>query len=126
MGKGLLDKEGNSFERKHQPMGCLLVKPAVQMRKSLANLGADPSVPFRVFDDVRLTTRLSWKKRKKQLQHGRRRRMNGQPPTPLLTKSFLPSIQVQCLPSTSGQSSRRKVRRPEPLQRCTERPCKEC
>jgi len=52
MGKGLLDIEGKSFERKTSTHGMPVGEAGGSFEKSLENLGGDISDPFRVFDDV--------------------------------------------------------------------------
>ena len=53
MGKGLLDNEGNSFERKTSTHGMPVSEAGGSFEKSLINLGADVSDPFQVFEDVK-------------------------------------------------------------------------
>lgn len=53
MGKGLLDNEGNSFERKTSTHGMPVGEAGGSFEKSLINLGGDISDPFKVFDDVK-------------------------------------------------------------------------
>jgi len=53
MGKGLLDKDGNNFERKCSTHGMPVSEAGGSYEKSLANLGADVVNPFRVFDEVK-------------------------------------------------------------------------
>jgi len=53
MGKGLLDNEGNSFERKTSTHGMPVSEAGGSFEKSLINLGGDISDPFKVFDDVK-------------------------------------------------------------------------
>ena len=52
MGKGLLDNDGNSFERKTSTHGMPVSEAGGSFEKSLLNLGGDISDPFKVFDDV--------------------------------------------------------------------------
>jgi transketolase len=76
MGKGLLDKEGNSFERKTSTHGMPVSEAGGSFEKSLINLGGDISDPFRVFDDVKQfytgiladkrEKAADWKKKKKE------------------------------------------------------------
>ncbi len=66
MGKGLLDIEGNSFERKTSTHGMPVSEAGGSFEKSLINLGGDISDPFKVFDDVKqLYTVVLAEKRKK-------------------------------------------------------------
>ncbi len=53
MGKGLLDNEGNSFERKTSTHGMPVSEAGGSFEKSLINLGGDISDPFAVFNDVK-------------------------------------------------------------------------
>jgi transketolase len=53
MGKGLLDNEGKSFERKTSTHGMPVSEAGGSFEKSLANLGGDMADPFRVFDEVK-------------------------------------------------------------------------
>jgi transketolase len=53
MGKGLLDNEGNSFERKTSTHGMPVSEAGGSFEKSLINLGGDISDPFKIFDDVK-------------------------------------------------------------------------
>ncbi len=53
MGKGLLDNEGNSFERKTSTHGMPVSEAGGSFEKSLINLGGDPSDPFQIFEDVK-------------------------------------------------------------------------
>jgi len=53
MGKGLLDKEGNSFERKTSTHGMPVGEAGGSFEKSLLNLGGNTEDPFVVFEDVR-------------------------------------------------------------------------
>ena len=53
MGKGLLDNEGNSFERKTSTHGMPVSEAGGSFEKSLINLGGNISDPFMVFNDVK-------------------------------------------------------------------------
>ena len=53
MGKGLLDNEGKSFERKTSTHGMPVGEAGGSFEKSLINLGGNPADPFVVFDDVK-------------------------------------------------------------------------
>jgi transketolase len=53
MGKGLLDNEGKSFERKTSTHGMPVSEAGGSFEKSLLNLGADVADPFQVFADVK-------------------------------------------------------------------------
>jgi transketolase len=74
MGKGLLDNDGKSFERKTSTHGMPVGEAGGSYEKSLVNLGGDVSDPFIIFDDVKrhydkvlaekTRTSAEWKKRK--------------------------------------------------------------
>ncbi len=76
MGKGLLDNEGNSFERKTSTHGMPVGEAGGSFERSLINLGGDISDPFKVFDDVKLLYKevlaekrekaANWKKKKNE------------------------------------------------------------
>lgn len=53
MGKGLLDNEGNSFERKTSTHGMPVGEAGGSFEKSLINLGGDIGDPFKIFEDVK-------------------------------------------------------------------------
>jgi transketolase len=76
MGKGLLDADGKSFERKTSTHGMPVGEAGGSFEKSLVNLGGNPADPFVVFDDVRKhydevlgkkrAIAAEWKKQKKE------------------------------------------------------------
>ena len=53
MGKGLLDNNGESFERKTSTHGMPVSEAGGSFEKSLVNLGGNIADPFVVFDDVK-------------------------------------------------------------------------
>lgn len=53
MGKGLVDNDGKSFERKTSTHGMPVSEAGGSYEKSLINLGGDISDPFMIFDEVR-------------------------------------------------------------------------
>jgi transketolase len=74
MGKGLLDKDGNNFERKCSTHGMPVGEAGGSFEKSLINLGGNVADPFQIFDEVKklyvtvlagkTKTAAEWKKRK--------------------------------------------------------------
>jgi transketolase len=52
MGKGLLDNEGNSFERKTSTHGMPVSEAGGSFEKSIVHLGGDISNPFKIFEEV--------------------------------------------------------------------------
>ncbi|MDR2962125.1 MAG: transketolase [Bacteroidales bacterium] len=53
MGKGLVDEQGNSFERKTSTHGQPVSKAGASVAKSIENLGGNPAEPFAIFADVK-------------------------------------------------------------------------
>lgn len=53
MGKGLLDKEGKSFERKTSTHGMPVSEAGGSYERSLENLGGNLENPFMIFDEVK-------------------------------------------------------------------------
>jgi transketolase len=76
MGKGLLDNEGMSFERKISTHGMPVSEAGGSFEKSLINLGGSIEDPFRIFEDVKehysavirakREAAAEWKKKKKE------------------------------------------------------------
>jgi transketolase len=74
MGKGLLDNDGNSFERKCSTHGMPVSEAGGSFEKSLINLGGNISDPFQIFEEVKQyyknilnekrNTAADWKRRK--------------------------------------------------------------
>ena len=52
MGKGLIDEEGNSFERKTSTHGQPVSKAGASFEKSMQHMGGDTGDPFKIFDAV--------------------------------------------------------------------------
>jgi len=53
MGKGLVDNDGNSFERKTSTHGMPVSEAGGSFEKSLVNLGGDINDPFKIFPEVK-------------------------------------------------------------------------
>ncbi len=53
MGKGALDANGVSFERKTSTHGMPLSEAGASFEKTIINLGGDPEKPFAIFTDVK-------------------------------------------------------------------------
>ena len=68
MGKGLVDAEGNSFERKTSTHGQPVSNAGASFNLSVENLGGDSTDPFMIFEDVKeLYKEILEKKRKEVL-----------------------------------------------------------
>ncbi len=52
MGKGALDENGTSFERKTATHGMPLGESGASFKKTISNLGGDPEDPFKIFPEV--------------------------------------------------------------------------
>lgn len=82
MGKGLIDSDGKSFEKKTSTHGMPVSEAGGSYEKSVVNLGGDITDPFRIFEDVKeLYARvlaekrayaLQWKKRKQDWESANR------------------------------------------------------
>lgn len=53
MGKGLVDENGQSFERKTSTHGQPVSSAGASFNRSVENLGGDAGDPFRIFDEVK-------------------------------------------------------------------------
>jgi transketolase len=53
MGKGLVDNDGKSFEKKTSTHGMPISDAGGSFEKSVVNLGGDPADPFLIFEDVK-------------------------------------------------------------------------
>ena len=113
MGKGLLDKDGKSFERKVSTHGTPVSEAGGSYEKSLANLGANVSDPFPIFDDVRdhykkvleEKTRIAaeWKKRKNDWALNNSeldKKLN------LFYSGEIPEIDFRAIPQKEGSATR--------------------
>jgi len=74
MGKGLLDNDGNSFERKTSTHGMPVSEAGGSFEKSLLNLGGDISDPFKIFDDVRDLYKKIIEDKRKRAQEWRKKK----------------------------------------------------
>jgi transketolase len=66
MGKGLLDSEGKSFERKTSTHGMPVGEAGGSFEKSIVNLGGNPDNPFIIFDEVAELYKVSLAKKKEK------------------------------------------------------------
>jgi transketolase len=74
MGKGLLDNDGKSFERKTSTHGMPVGEAGGSFEKSLINLGGDIADPFKIFDDVKQLYINSLAKKAKVAQEWKKRK----------------------------------------------------
>ena len=113
MGKGLLDAEGKSFERKTSTHGMPVSEAGGSFEKSLVNLGGNTADPFLIFDEVKelyknvlsekSAAAADWKKRKKDWAS-----KNPEPDSKL--KSFfagnIPEIDYKAIQQKEGSATR--------------------
>jgi len=67
MGKGLVDEDGNSFERKTSIHGQPVSKAGASFEKSILNLGGSPEDPFNIFVEVKELYRDIIKRKKEMI-----------------------------------------------------------
>ncbi len=67
MGKGLVDEEGNSFERKTSTHGQPVSKAGASFEKSMRRLGGDPDDSFKIFDEVSMYYQDTIKRKSEQV-----------------------------------------------------------
>jgi transketolase len=113
MGKGLLDKDGNSFERKTSTHGMPVSEAGGSFEKSLANLGGDASDPFKIFDEVKeLYARVlaqktakaeEWRKKMNQWA-AENSELNAK--LQKFYKGYVPEINYKEIPQKEGSASR--------------------
>ncbi len=113
MGKGLLDKDGNNFERKTSTHGMPVGEAGGSFEKSLVNLGGNPVDPFLIFDEVKKLYSMvlagksaaadEWKKRKSEWASANPeldRKLNS------YFKGILPEIDYKAIQQKEGQATR--------------------
>ncbi len=113
MGKGLLDKEGNSFERKTSTHGMPVSEAGGSFEKSLANLGADPADPFVVFDDVKEYYKVALDKKKVAAASWKKKKDEWAAANPDLDKKLasfwsgtMPDIDFSAIQQKEGSATR--------------------
>ncbi len=113
MGKGLLDSEGKSFERKTSTHGMPVSEAGGSYEKSLANLGGSTADPFIVFDEVKELYKsilaekskaaAAWKKKKAEWAAGNaemNNKLNG------FFESSIPEIDYKSINQKEGSATR--------------------
>ena len=113
MGKGLLDNEGNSFERKTSTHGMPVSEAGGSFEKSLVNLGGSLSDPFQIFPEVsehyrkvlqsKQKTSSDWKNAKSEWAEE-----NGQLDKKLHSfySGEIPAIDFKSIPQKEGSATR--------------------
>jgi transketolase len=113
MGKGLLDAEGKSFERKTSTHGMPVGEAGGSFEKSLLNLGGNPEDPFMIFDDVKnYYTEVLGKKRAKAAEWKKKKEEWGKKNPGLEMKlndfysGILPEIDYKSIKHKEGSATR--------------------
>ncbi len=113
MGKGLLDNEGKSFERKTSTHGMPVGEAGGSYEKSLKNLGGDISDPFRIFDEVRDLYKKVIDKKRRQAAEWKNRKAewaagNGEPDKKLhmFYSGSVPEIDYKAIVQKEGSATR--------------------
>jgi transketolase len=113
MGKGLLDKDGNSFERKTSTHGMPVSESGGSFEKSLINLGGNISDPFAVFDEVKEFYADVLKKKREQVAEWKESKKgwgNKYPEMDKKLNSFysgiLPEIDYKTIKQKEGSATR--------------------
>jgi transketolase len=113
MGKGLLDNDGNSFERKTSTHGMPVSEAGGSFEKSLVNLGGNINDPFIIFDDVRQLYSDILAKKSKSADEWRKRKSEWALLNPDLDRKLhafyshmLPGIDFQAVKQKEGSATR--------------------
>ncbi|MBN1108062.1 MAG: transketolase [Bacteroidales bacterium] len=113
MGKGLLDNEGKSFERKTSTHGMPVSEAGGSYEKSLVNLGGDPQDPFKIFSEVKeLYEKILDEKRKKVSEWKKKKAVWASENSDLdnkLTMFYsgrIPEIDFGSIPQKEGSATR--------------------
>lgn len=113
MGKGALDKNGDSFEGQTSTHGMPLSDAGASFEKSIANLGGDPKNPFVIFDQVQVQYKALLEKKREEAAHCRAEQAtweNANPELALKYKNFmegnLPDIDFAAIVQKAGAPTR--------------------
>ena len=113
MGKGLLDKDGNSFERKTSTHGMPVSEAGGSFEKSLVNLGGNISDPFLVFDEVKEFYSEVLKKKRETVSAWKKSKSEWEKKYPEMDKKLnhfysgiLPEIDYKAVKQKEGSATR--------------------
>jgi len=113
MGKGLLDKEGKSFERKVVTHGMPVGESGGSFEKSVVNLGGNPEDPFVIFSDVKEHYEKVLKNKKQQAEEWKKKKKEWEQKNPELDKKLhyfysgkLPDIDFSSVKQKEGIATR--------------------
>lgn len=113
MGKGLLDEEGNSFERKTSTHGMPVGEAGGSFEKSLINLGGNSEDPFTIFDDVKEYYKQVIKIKREAASEWRKKKNEWEKKNPELDRKLhffysgkLPEIDYKAIKQKEGIATR--------------------
>jgi len=113
MGKGLLDKDGNSFERKGSTHGMPVSEAGGSFEKSLLNLGGNVTDPFIIFDDVKELYIRVLKTKREKAEEWKRLKNEWEKKNPEMDKKLhyfysgiLPEIDYKAIKQKEGSATR--------------------
>jgi transketolase len=113
MGKGLLDKDGNSFERKGSTHGMPVSEAGGSFEKSLLNLGGNVTDPFIIFDDVKELYIRVLKTKREKAEEWKRLKNELEKKNPEMDKKLhyfysgiLPEIDYKAIKQKEGSATR--------------------
>jgi transketolase len=113
MGKGLLDNEGKSFERKTSTHGMPVSEAGGSFEKSLVNLGGNAADPFFVFDEVKDLYRKVLSEKSKTAADWKKHKSDWASKNPELDKKLtgffagnLPDIDYKSVNQKEGSATR--------------------
>jgi transketolase len=113
MGKGLVDKDGNSFERKTSTHGQPVSAAGASFEKSVTNLGGDSNNPFVVFKEVKEYYQNVLKKKKEAATDWKNKKIDWARENPELDKKLndfysgiLPEIDFKAVKQKDGSATR--------------------
>lgn len=113
MGKGLLDNDGNSFERKGSTHGMPVSEAGGSFEKSLLNLGGNVADPFVVFEDVKELYVRVLKTNKEKAEEWRKNKNEWEKKYPEMDKKLhyfysgiLPEIDYKAIKQKEGSATR--------------------
>jgi len=113
MGKGLLDKNGDCFERKTSTHGMPVSEAGGCFDRSVSNLGGDPSNPFSIFDEVKLYYAKVLENNRKEADEWKVRKERWAADNPEADKKLkifytgsLPDIDFSTIDQKAGQATR--------------------
>ena len=113
MGKGLLDNDGNSFERKGSTHGMPVGEAGGSFEKSLLNLGGNVADPFIIFDDVKELYIRVLKTKREKAEEWKRLKNEWEKKNPEMDKKLhyfysgiLPEIDYKAIKQKEGSATR--------------------